>query len=257
MKERPILFSTPMVQAIIAGRKTQTRRIVKPQPSKQWAVDKWAKDGPGSVDASDLTAADMEMDSLFSNPKYGKGDVLWVRETWTKGCEWDGEGRLPPLRYYFRASEDWTKLEWWHSIMRLAQLIPHSEDWTKLEWWHEETDTITCSPKWKPSIHMPKAAARIYLQVADVRIERLQDISEEDAAAEGVESEFDTYRDYHFKDSLGSFVLDTPKSSFTTLWESINGLDSWNQNPFVWVVSFRILSTTGRPENLEELCQAK
>ena len=235
MKERPILFSTSMVQAIMAGRKTQTRRIIKPQPSKQWAVDKWAKDGPGSVGASDLTAADMEIDSLFCNPKYGKGDVLWVRETWTKGCEWDGEGRLPPLRYYFRASEDWTKLEWWH----------------------EETDTITCSPKWKPSIHMPKAAARIYLQVADVRIERLQDISEEDAAAEGVESEFDTYRDYHFKDSLGSFVLDTPKSSFTTLWESINGLDSWNQNPFVWVVSFRILSTTGRPENLEELCQAK
>ncbi|WP_346236724.1 hypothetical protein ABDK00_014165 [Niabella insulamsoli] len=90
MNIKPILFSTAMVQAILAGRKTQTRRVCKPQPQKQWAVEKWVKEGPGSVNASDLTAADMEYVDFIENAKIQIGNILWVREThysfghWTK-----------------------------------------------------------------------------------------------------------------------------------------------------------------------------
>jgi hypothetical protein len=208
---KPILFSTQMVQAILDGRKTQTRRLVKPQPKTQhrtdtrlefyarrgenWEVkDKWAGDGFSILDS-------------FKCP-YGKvGDVLWVREKFRAlvDCE---SGKFHSFSYYADMPEAFHKQ------------FPH---------------------KWKPSIHMPKNACRLFLEITKVRVERLQDISEQDAIAEGVK--FDIQKD------IGTFWWDyinggfniflNAYKSFKSLWSSINGADSWNANPWVWVVEFK------------------
>ena len=147
-KERPIIFSGPMIRAILEGRKTQTRRIVKPN-------------------------------CLSKLSPYGRtGDRLWVRETWGHNPEGPG--------YVYRSDGDF--------------------------------DMKFHGDRWRPSIHMPRWASRITLEVTGVRVERLQDINEEDALAEGVEH------------------------AFRSLWESINGPGSWDANPWVWVVEFRRVS---------------
>jgi hypothetical protein len=111
-----------------------------------------------------------------------------------------------------------------------------------------KANTVHQAMKWKPSIHMPKAAARIWLQVESIAVERLRDITEEDAIAEGVnlaegliKGEM-LWKDYEH--DLNN--LSNPKSSFKTLWRSINGAESWEANPWVWVVRFKVVSTTGR-----------
>lgn len=217
-KEIPILFSTPMVQAILEGRKTMTRRIIKPEPhpygteiiysGKPWNKGKgyWhnrfkIKDDPVAY----------EIASLHDCP-YGKpGDLLWVRESFAPTINL-------PIPYWYKASAD-----------EMACMM------------------IT----WKPSIHMPKAAARIWLEVTGVRVERLQDISVEDAISEGIEPAGPPYNNvkkygWRFKDYVNNNVC-LPVASFKTLWQSINGLKSWEVNPWVWVMSFRVLSTKGKP----------
>lgn len=197
-KEIPILFSTPMVQAILEGRKTMTRRIVK-----------WTKEGEWSCFNENPDDDDIILP--IENCPYGKsGDVLWVRET---VCEHGFEGN-----YLYRAD---------------GVTLP------------------TDSDKWTPSIHMPKDACRIWLEVIEVKAERLQDITEEDAISEGVlEYEDGTYKNYftqrHLRESDGVVCM-LAKGSFQSLWCSISGLDNWNINPWVWVVSFKVLSTGGRP----------
>lgn len=228
-KEIPILFSTPMVQAILAGRKTMTRRIIKDkyQPVRVEAVNEinYLKPKGWPLLQSE------EFKDRFC--PYGKiGDVLYVRETWNLfsnvgdcgvGCEYGCQHG----KYVFKASGTWDD-----------------------------------EAKWKPSIHMPKAAARIWLEVTDVRVERLQDISEEDAKAEGVQrncegilSKCPACEDeckakdewFHYTRDLDDFPAFSAKESFESLWQSINGAASWNANSFVWVVSFKVLSTTGKP----------
>lgn len=176
MKERPILFSGPMVRAILNGTKTQTRRIVKPQPVHI--------DGLGTV---------MNPSVITGNScKHGKpGDTLWVRETWAhRALRVSGpEGYGCPV---FRADD-------------VDRRLP-SGPYNRVD-------------RWRPSIHMPRWASRITLQITAVRVERLQDISEEDAIAEGVE--------------FGA------KESYRTLWDSINGAGAWDANPWVWVIEFK------------------
>lgn len=100
--------------------------------------------------------------------------------------------------------------------------------------------------KWKPSIHMPKEAARIWLQVTSIKVERLKDITEEDAKAEGVEKIDESI--FCWKHYGGKYAgCSNAKTSFQSLWQSINGDESWQANPWVWVVSFKVLSTTGKP----------
>lgn len=191
-KERPILFSTPMVEAILDGRKTQTRR------------------------ARGATFQNFEEFARIKCP-YGKpGDRLWVRETWqiTNFLHPSDEN----YGYIYKASEngkDWQE---------------NTEEW-----------------KWKPSIHMPKAAARIWLEITETRLEQLQDISKEDAIAEGIEPVADGYKNYMPKlSSTSQFCWPTAYHSFKSLWESINGAESWDLNPWLWVVKFKVLSTTGK-----------
>lgn len=171
MKEKPILFSTPMVRAILDGRKTQTRRIVKPQPY------------PDLDDRMDPIAKGILLDPLRT-VKYQKGMILWVRETWR------------PTLHSFPIGPRW--------------------DYRATA---EEDGAPTEGP-WKPSIFMPKEASRIRIEITNVRIERLWDISKKDAIAEGVQTLY-------------------PVDHYKRLWESINGKGSWNKNPCVWVIQFK------------------
>ena len=219
MKERPILFSAPTVRAILDGQKTQTRRIVKPQPYitknevKCWGPPtdgkKYLPNGPRSATGGVLWSF---TDLIGRYCPYGvPGDRLWVRETWA-APGWDDS----------RISE----------IDHRASLVYRADDPEK----HEDDGT------WHPSIHMPRWASRITLEITGVRVERLRNISEEDAIAEGVENIApNQWRDYED----GRTVI-CPCGSFRTLWTKINGRESWDANPWVWVVEFRRLPPNGK-----------
>jgi hypothetical protein len=139
---------------------------------------------------------------------YGKvGDVLWVRETWQHV---NIENDFKDFVYKASGGLDWEM---------------SNEDW-----------------KWKPSIFMPKSACRIFLDITDVKVERLQDISEEDAIKEGIQKHIGGYKTNYRQPSAKSYLDGysfTAQEEFKTLWYKINGPDSWNQNPFVWVISFK------------------
>lgn len=212
-KEIPILFSTPMIQAILAGRKTQTRRVVKSEPLR------W-------LEESGFTP-EFVADPGNSFCPYGHpGDILWVRETW------------------FPAAINGSKVMIGYNVDEPKQTIEITTE--KVDYYWKQMD----KGRYIPSIHMPKEAARIWLEVTDVRAERLQDISEQQAIAEGIEkrrgstssTKFD-YKHYRYDHSYDV----SAEVSFRTLWEKINGPETWNANPWVWVVSFKVLSTTGKP----------
>ena len=193
MKERPILFSSPMVRAILDGRKTQTRRVIKEKLMR----------GEGAH---------------VNNCQYGKpGDRLWVRETW--------QGPL----FYDEIPEDWNSDKYKTPEYCYYKASGDSCDFT------DSDDNFV--ERWSPSIHMPRWASRILLEVTNVRVERLHDISEEDAKAEGS----------YVCDYFGRRLLDQSsnqgcyKWGYRSIWESLNGSGSWHLNPFVWVVEFRTL----------------
>jgi hypothetical protein len=207
MKERPILFSAPMVRAILAGTKTQTRRAVK-----GWPLE-WLQPG-------------MFTPEYVANPgnhacPYGQpGDRLWVRETTHRRPMLNLLSGAPLAPEYDGGA---------YSASGEDVLTPEGFD---IGWWY--------SRKACPSIHMPRWASRILLEVTGVRVERLQDISEADAQAEGcpcyvcgVPMDGRSEKDCH------CFHAKAKPSDFRALWESINGADSWAANPWVWVVSFR------------------
>lgn len=204
---KPILFSTEMVQAILGGRKTQTRRIVKLQPKadlNKYSLRKIEDEKHKIYFAMCLKDG---IDDLpyhgFFYPKYQIGDILWV------------------LEIFFPFGDDFI-----HKANSLASDL---------------------DVKWKPSLFMPKEACRIFLKVTNMRCERLQDISESDSIAEGVDINYPTvFKDYLAKNhSISGF--DTAKESFQTLWDSINLKKApWKSNPWVWVYDFEI---TEKPEN--------
>lgn len=202
MKYIPILFSTPMVQARIRGKKTQTRRTKGLEELNHYP-DSYMYHGfiNEKHHFSDLDTLD---DISLSCP-YGQiGDVLWVRETWNKDYRY----------FYFKASPE--------TLPMYIRAGINVGDWSFEE----------C--KWKPSIHMPKEACRIFLRITNVRVERLKDISQREAWQEGVESLYPHYRDY----TGNQPYLLTGYASFKSLWQSINGPESWNKNPWVWVIEF-------------------
>lgn len=186
-----MLFSTPMVQALLAGKKTQTRRIV----NSKWLplVEEVLRcNGKWIFEA---------MDYDLTTPYGNIGDLLYVRETITHGGY---EGA--PLTY--AADGKHSKYEW-------------PVHWKK-----------HCMP----SIHMPRWASRLTLEITDIRIERLQDISDADAKAEGVELEISEGR----FNCVGDKYVMPYGIKFMHLWKSINGKDSWAANPWVWVVEFHV-----------------
>ena len=192
MKESPIIFSTPMVQAILEERKTQTRRIIKPQPN----------------DVQIIAGRRIWDPEVIECPFGEAGDLLWVRETWLKY-------NLGGTNYfYYKATS---------SLNQVVGASPNELDW-------------------KPSIHLKKEHARLWLQIENIRVERLQDISEEDAKAEGAPG----YTERNYPLAIHD-KYPTAKQDFIRLWQDINGQDSFSENPFVWVIEFKELSRTGKP----------
>lgn len=215
IKERPVLFSGPMVRAILDGRKTQTRRLVKPQFGKVWGYGVRHNDTVFSIHV-DIAEADGSW--KWIRCPFGKaGDRLWVRETFCRSRN-NTFYRCDGANLKFKPNE--LSEEW---------------DWDR-----------GCGEKWTPSIHMNRCYSRITLEITRVRVERLNDISEVDAISEGAltlpnrltyEAECQAAKAAGEKPPVG----DSPRERFRRLWTEINGDGSWELNPWVWVVEFKVL----------------
>lgn len=219
MKERPILFSGPMVCAILSGTKTQTRRLIKQQPefndSGCWyPVRPYGKGYQHSLHYA--SEGHFRKGASADWCPYGQpGDRLWVRES------------FQILESFYDSWTGGTELDEWKGPMPKAQ-APGMH----LSFAADGADSPAGDGPWRPSIHMPRWASRITLEIVSVRVERLNDISEADALEEGI-----TYND------IPNNGLDPMRARrwFRGLWEQINGAGSWDANPWVWVVEFRRL----------------
>lgn len=254
MKERPILFNTPMVQAILSFIKNLTRRTKGLDTINEFPND-WRFCATDSKDGEFIWQHKTDIKRVFAQKcPFGQiGDVLWVKETVRPGA-WREDGRVA---FDYKASPEIKNTSW-------VQMGEKFEDYF-IKWTDQLLDKgcksneeghfvweVGESPvNWIPSLFMPKVACRLNLRITNIRIERLNDITEEDAIKEGVnkniepgkESEWEPdfgYEDYSAKD-LDGFPCFTAKDSFQTLWESINGKDSWKENPWVWVIQFEVI----------------
>ncbi|HEP8462360.1 TPA: hypothetical protein VDT99_004685 [Pseudomonas aeruginosa] len=203
MKERPILFSGPMVRAILEGRKTVTRRVVKPQPDFLGSM----------VDPNTpFKTLDAGLHARITCPYGEPGDRLWVREAWAADAQVDA---IAP-----------------------RDLSQGEPIWYPADFSVRQTGCSMISKgRGRPSIHMPRWASRVLLEITAVRVERLQDISEEQALAEGVHGEPCDHARQTCSD-IGCWG-DTAKGAFGFLWEQLNGAGAWQANPWVWVVEFK------------------
>jgi hypothetical protein len=219
VKERPILFTPGNIRAILEDRKTQTRRVIKPQPIG--AGEEWQK---------------CAVRNLVSCPYGIPGDRLWVRETFAleNNEEYDGElefaapkdGR--PIRHHVAINE-------YDSSYDVFPRYRATEPNIDLTCEHEKCneDCGPCQHPWKPAIHMPRWASRITLEITEVRVQRVQEISLEDALAEGIDPVVEL---------LGGFKASDPVGAYKALWDSINGkTHPWSANPWVWAITFRRL----------------
>ena len=214
MKERPILFSAPMVNAILNGTKTQTRRVVKKEPPAKYKKLGWSEQTNKMIPLSFCP--------------YGQiGDRLWVRETW---CDADifyqSHTNDCPSVVGYRADK---------SAINFNAEKPYTVPKYDIEQWNWD------KVKWKPSIFMPRWASRITLEITNIRVERLNDIGEDDAKSEGVfKSNYNDYFHSTIHPITGCYQCwVSAKQAFEKLWESINGAGSWKANPFVWVIEFK------------------
>lgn len=223
MKVRPILMSAPMVLANLDGTKTQTRRILK-QPRR--------KDGCQLVPEllKDIGAG-------HACPYGAAGDLLWVRESfsyqWPDGCD---DGRV----YASGEDADPDEYEYGRPIKpEECDIIYRATD-TDAAWADDNGEP--CEPKWKPSIHMPRRASRLTLEIISVRVERLQSISEMDAFAEGIDPEGHDYsRAEHFQSGGSSIQGGCPAVfAYIGVWNKINGAGAWDENPWVWVIEYKV-----------------
>lgn len=238
MKGKPIIFSGPMVRAILEDRKTQTRRILKPQPPK--GIENtfpYPRIKGGNILFHANKDTDFPSWEHFIKCQYQKGDLLWVRETFVQGYELDEDDcPIGEEKTFYRADADGDLL------------------------WHDDEDPESYNPKWKPSIFMPRYASRITLEVTDVRVERLKDISVEDAIAEGATSKRNChgYKNLHDGWSMnwpdsepengwGQISLGSPIYAFANFICKLHGGEDWNlkpsnlwdENPWIVAVTFK------------------
>lgn len=212
MKERPILFSSPMVRAILAGAKTQTRRVVKPLGAAAVVPLIGADDKPTGEFG---WCPNVRVITDHIRCPYGRpSDRLWVREAFIH----------EPADYCWEASVS----------------IPCRPASTT---YRADVEGDSRGAGWKPSIHMPRSLSRITLEITDVRIERLQGISEADAIAEGVDQAQYLREDDDVMVAICADKLNVPfpVARYVLLWDSINGTppNNWNSNPWVWAISFK------------------
>lgn len=210
MAERPILFSAPMVRAILAGTKTQTRRIVKPQPVQD-DHGFWSSDGKSHCGSVELWAEHVAAHCPYGQP----GDRLWVRES-----GWERPERTPKMMR--EGADTWPRFAY------------AADDWSD----DDRADFRRWGFKVRPSIHMPRWASRILLEITAIRVERLNDISEADAREEGI-TDGGCTECGNPEPCWCHNPSPDPCDAYCHLWEQINGPDSWSANPWVWVVEFR------------------
>ncbi len=201
MADKPILFSGPMVRALLAGTKTQTRRVIKPRGHASLFDGSWADSyvlDPGNKDWRD------------SEVRIAVGDRLYVRETWA------------PLD-------------------RLTHNDPGTQALADRGFYQADGGTVAGEiSRWTPAIHQPRWASRLTLTVTEVRVERLKDCSSRDAIAEGIQgNEFEGWLDYSPGEKQCDFLVD-PRQSYRTLWDSINGEGAWDANPWVAAYTFTV-----------------
>lgn len=232
MKEHALLLSTPMVQAYLANRKIVTRRIPGPTNSfvdgKRVSGKKWKEldfDWTTSevIDGVILVHADGVGNYRYITPIYQPGDWLWFRETWAQivrfGTERDVKEPTFPIVYKADGQEHYG---------------------------------LEARGGWKPSIHMPKDAARLWAEVTTCACERVQDITEEQAIAEGVQpaifwTNTGTYESIDESHICWNTPAATYLNGFKKIWSELHGPESWQQNPPIYAISYKILSTTGKP----------
>lgn len=219
MTERPILFSGPMVKAILEDRKGQTRRVIKSQP--------WTKNGYWyRENGKDITGVyhseEAIRDALLRHfCPYAVGMHLWVRETWhIEGSSRYGDSSTKLVRIAYRPHSDLATKQGWAQGSR-EFVRPYEE----IVCGRTPTFKKDGGIRWFPGIHMPRWASRITLEIKDIRVQRLQEISEEDAKSEG-------------------FGPRSSRALFRGTWEDINGkrkkgIYAWVKNPFVWAITFR------------------
>ncbi len=203
-KTRPILFNAEMVNALLAGNKTQTRRVIKPQPSKDMVRMHTGNPSEETVEALYELAIEAYKQEKPKTCPYGiPGDRLWVRETWMQGAN--------------------------GSVFYRANL----------------NDIVA---KWKPSIHMPRKFSRITLEIKDIRVERVQDISSADIVDEGIPVFFDGPKTAKIRPNpsysiASELIVKAHRKKFIQLWDSINGAKyPWNSNCWVWVIEFEVIN---------------
>lgn len=226
-RDIPILFTGAMVRGILADRKTMTRRILKPQPTSEgmksfgesWAWKRSEKEWFSGVTVEQLR----KYGAQSGISRWNVGDRLWVREAWSPGYSHDPDAPdgIPKCSVIYRAD---MKEEIKEAPYEIAEI-----------WSSRYSNDGSTDPIIKPSIHMPRWASRITLEVTAVRVERLQDISEADAIAEGAEPilvPLDGGSSPHIE-------------GFRELWTHINGADSWSANPWVSVTTFQRQPNSG------------
>jgi hypothetical protein len=235
VKERPILFKGDMVRAILSGQKTMTRRVMKPQFSTESLPEEIPATSSEGWQVGGHSGLWWDGDWPNEGVKcpYGKpGDHLWVRETFR--CNgWATD----VATIFYRASER-------NSYTEMCEQFPV-----------DGKKPLPVDSKWRPSIFMPRWASRITLEITDIRVERLQDISEIDAKSEGVSINCSKQNHWSCDDHSGEWIrypfsydnepAYSAKESFQSLWKSINGAGSWDANPWVWVIEFKRIDTIG------------
>jgi hypothetical protein len=255
-----------MIRALLDGRKTQTRRVLKPQPVWKNGFIKHPDWSGYGYETGEFFAKKIVNDSFPEFIKVQTGDHLWVRESWRVGAWHYGNAEIA-LDYRDGPRKEWLEVEDSDFLIRLInqsrvdagkENVPLNE----LTHW-EYTWTPGNSPcRWRPSIHMPRWASRITLKVTDIRVQRLQDISDQDAIAEGLYEKcwevdasqpnvpdiigidgWSTDRQSAFDHGVG----ETARDGFSKLWNSINGLDAWDANPWVVAYSFDVI-----PRNIDD-----
>lgn len=206
MTVKPIIFSAPMVRALLEGRKTQTRRVLKPQPGGSYlgllnrprGLRAWFAGGQGEYSSREI------------NLRYRIGDLLWVRETWA------------PLH-------------------ALTHNDPGTQALADNGFYRADCSTVDGEiARWRSSIHMPRWASRITLEVTGVKVEKLQDISEADARAEGIEWRYGAWGTWNPDGTNRCGGSHDPREAYRCLWININGAGSWEADPWVVAITFKV-----------------
>lgn len=230
MKERGIIFNSEMVRAILDGRKTQTRRIIKSVPATHnfhgWVMSSTQAKDEGKACWA-IGDSPLLKEPIRLNCPLGKiGDRLWVRETWSVvSHEFDDDGLM--IDYVpDRPTKAVHEMPYGHGYFTGHVIYSADGDFT----WGDDDGCIDGRSCWKPSIHMPRWASRITLEITNIRVERLNDISNDDAKSEGC---------WYGRGGGTPDKALTPSDQFPTLWEEIYGDGSWSSNPWVWVIEFK------------------